>query len=359
MENIKQRVVFFSQLSTQPRYIKRMQLFIDKGFDVTVVSFERNRNKKNIIPREVAYLNLGTIDNGNYIKRLPVLLKSIYKMRSVINNGDLLYFFSDDIFILLPLLMKNKNTIYYELGDITAFNIPFLKVFYYYIYGKILKKTDKIYVTSPAFKDYLINKYNIRNNIEIVENKLIRKSFLSMEKPHFRTLEYGEIFTIGIIGFLCYPNILWFMNEYIKNDNRFRICLFGDGPLLDDLEYFINKNQIKYFGTFKYPDDLENIYKQTDLSFIMYNSNILNVRLALPNKLYESMFFKRPVLVTKNTFLAEKVSKYGIGFCWNQNEMADLIEYLNSREFIQEYNSLKDNFETIKELDYFETVENI
>ena len=79
----------------------------------------------------------------------------------------------------------------------------------------------------------------------------------------------------------------------------------------------------------------------------MYDSTDLNVRLALPNKLYESMYFKKPILVSSNTYLSQVVDQYGIGFKWDQNDMSGLILYLNSSEFLDDYRLFGEKFNSI------------
>ena len=99
-------------------------------------------------------------------------------------------------------------------------------------------------------------------------------------------------------------------------------------------------------------DDIDKIYSQVDLSFVMYDSEDLNVKLALPNKLYESMAFKTPLLVSKKTFLSEKVFEYRIGFSWSEAKMDKLIFYLNSEKFKNSYNQLEKKFNDISAKDF-------
>jgi glycosyltransferase involved in cell wall biosynthesis len=175
----------------------------------------------------------------------------------------------------------------------------------------------------------------------VVENKLEADFF---DKPKFQFHKINQSYIIGIVGFFRYRNIIEFLNEFVKIKSDIKVHLYGDGPLLNEILTFVDQGNIIYFGQFKYPDDIPSIYNSIDLSFTMYDSDDLNVKLALPNKLYESIYFNVPILVSKNTFLSEKVDSGGIGFSWNQLDYYGLIQYLTSKRFISDYNSLESNF---------------
>ena len=66
-----------------------------------------------------------------------------------------------------------------------------------------------------------------------------------------------------------------------------------------------------------------------------YGSADINSKILEPNKLYESIFFCRPIIVSANTFLAQQVRKYNCGFVidssteWN---ISDFICHLTIEE---------------------------
>jgi succinoglycan biosynthesis protein ExoL len=116
---------------------------------------------------------------------------------------------------------------------------------------------------------------------------------------------------------------------------------------LHDISKYIDNQSVFYKGEFKSPEDLEMIYKRISISFVMYDDTDINVRLALPNKLYECMYFKRPIIASSNTFLGKRALDLKIGFIWSQTKMVDLVQYLDSDLFVNSYNSLEANFNQI------------
>lgn len=344
---MKKSILFILPVSSQPRFSKRIQTYLDQDISVTVASFERDYFEKNKLPDNINYYSLGKIKNKSYVKRIPRLLSSLKKLLSLSKGKEVVFIFSPDILILLYNFLS-KEKLYFEIGDIRkASNNNFIAKSYDLVYGKALRKCKKIFVTSEDFKSFINKKYKIElNKINIIENKLPSKFFPLQNRIPFVHLE-NKRFTIGIIGLLRYQNIINFLKTSKNQYNKFDIRIFGDGPLKKEILDYVDGNRVQYFGQFKNPDDLPAIYEQIDLSFTMYDSRDKNVQMALPNKLYESIYFKRPILVSTNTFLEKNVRAFDIGFSWDQSKMVELVEYLNSEKFIKSFNSYSESFESI------------
>ncbi len=82
-------------------------------------------------------------------------------------------------------------------------------------------------------------------------------------------------------------------------------------------------------------NDSANIYSSLNILYMPYDTtnNSLNNRVALPNKLYEAMYFRVSILTSKDTYLSELVERYKIGRsveCCNKKE---LIKTLNNFDF--------------------------
>ena len=85
-------------------------------------------------------------------------------------------------------------------------------------------------------------------------------------------------------------------------------------------------------GRFNSSTDLESIYSNIDILICCYDVTNTNVRLAEPNKLYESIFFNKPIVVSEGTYLGDKVKKMGVGFTLNAEDekaIENLVECLS------------------------------
>ena len=100
-----------------------------------------------------------------------------------------------------------------------------------------------------------------------------------------------------------------------------------EGYLDDEVTSYKN---VFIHGKFKNPDDLMSIYKQTDISIVCYDTTSGNVRIAEPNKIYESIFFETPIVVSSGTFLAERVNEYGAGYDIDASNDQSIINFVKS-----------------------------
>jgi len=109
-----------------------------------------------------------------------------------------------------------------------------------------------------------------------------------------------------------------------------------------------NYKNISYFGKFQNPDHLPNIYECIDLSIGTYDVTSDNVKYAEPNKLYESIYFRVPIIVSSDTFLNNKVQELGIGVGINALNENSIIEFVNNLN-INQIQDWRFNIEQIDE----------
>ncbi|MCQ6960949.1 glycosyltransferase [Mucilaginibacter aquariorum] len=344
------KYVLLLPVTSQPRFIRRIKTLLNSGANVDVASYERDYFNLNKLPAGIGFFSLGRVENKKYIQRVKNFFVSLSGLKKFVRGADCIYSFSIDL-LVLSFFVKTPQR-YFEVGDLREISNPFLKGSFHYTYGKLLNKVDRIFVTSLGFKKYLAEKHHLNSDkITIIENKLSATDFDFDNRKEFKVVEDTEAFCVGIIGLLRYECVIDFLKAYKSSKATFKVKIFGDGPLRDRVLPFVDDKNIFFNGQFKYPDGLDNIYNQVDLSFVMYDSTDLNVRLALPNKLYESMYFATPLVVSTNTFLAEQVHKYQIGFSWPQNDMVKLVEKLDSDAYLTEHNNYKKSLDTIEKSD--------
>ena len=68
---------------------------------------------------------------------------------------------------------------------------------------------------------------------------------------------------------------------------------------------------------------------------VCYDTNSGNVRIAEPNKLYESIFFETPIIVSSNTFLAKRVKQYNAGDDIDASNDSAIIDYVNNLDAVR------------------------
>ena len=123
----------------------------------------------------------------------------------------------------------------------------------------------------------------------------------------------------------------------------------------DMMELYPN---IKLFGAFKNPDDFEHIYNSVDVVVVTYGVESLNETILDPNKLYEGIFFCRPLIATKGTFLAEQIESYGCGISIDSSTEEAIRDSL-SQLTIEQLNNISRKEYEIEREEVFDSMDNL
>ena len=328
-------VCLLSSLS-QPRCIKRVSSFVKAGFEVEVCGYSRGFYDVNVLPGDVKVVNWGTIESGgNYVRRFFRNVKKIKKMLSVNKNVEVLYYaFGFDFSLVLSMLKPKKYV--YESSDLiyTYSKNKFLVDVFRRIDKMIIRKSFRTVFTSEGFRDYLYGG-TFPKNVIIQPNRV---------SPFFRGLnreerKYGfrKGLTFAYVGAFRYPNTVFRFARVIgESYPQHSFHFYGDSQYT----YFAKElseryKNVRYFGKFKSPEDLEHIYKSIDMVVACYDTSTTNERIAEPNKLYEAICFCCPIIVSKNTFLEKKVDTLRIGYAIdasNDESIKMLLDGLRDEE---------------------------
>jgi succinoglycan biosynthesis protein ExoL len=325
-------IVFIVQSITQPRCIKRIEAFINAGYNVKVYGFQTGLYSENL--ENVSFPIEKIITRNKKDSRLKKIFFFYNQIRKILkkNRKSVFYFFGFEIGAIANII-GCPNFIYEE-ADISASRIKnrILRNTLLYLDRRIIKKSICTILTSEGFVSYLFEKLP-PNNIFIQANKLDvffqknNRVEMSLKKVDITNLKFG------FIGLIRYPNtIVRFakvVGSYYKNHE---FHFFGD---LEN-ENFIDKDEFKkytnvfFHGSFKNPTDLEKIYENVDINIVCYDTSSENVKIAEPNKFYESIFFKTPIVVSKGTFLSTKVEKSKIGIGIDASNDGTIINFIDS-----------------------------
>lgn len=145
---------------------------------------------------------------------------------------------------------------------------------------------------------------------------------------------------IVYVGILQNDRLLLEVLEQFKANPEYELHVGGFGiyekEFLDASKKYKN---IFYYGSLKYADVLK-LEKDCDILFATYNPLIKNHKYSAPNKVYEAMALKKPIIVCKNTGIDELVRKNNTGIC---------IEY-SGNDFIKCIENLSKNSKLLKDL---------
>lgn len=355
----KCKIVFLLTHVPDPRINKRIKVIEDLGMDVTTVYWNRyqelfktNENIQNIT------INVGDSSRKFFLRIIKGMLVSMVSFKFLIKLKPVLIYI-DGIDLLFPAfiykwMFHNRTRIILEIADLPGYHIytGVLRMFLEKMVNFFIMKSNLVVFTSPFFwNDYYKDLLGNVKDIFILENLPEERIFKNFKKGRH------EVFTIGFIGSIRYINQLKLLCEACEDIPGVKIFLAG-GPIPSELKEFLSKYpKIEYFGPYSYERDIVDLYSKIDVVYAVYDTNSENVRIAIPNKLYEAIVCGLPIIVAKKTRLAEYVEDLGVGFAVSDRSVDELRELIlklkNERNIIE---TIEKKAEAIRHRYYWENV---
>ena len=338
------KIIIITSNIQLPRVVRRINEFVDRGYDSEVYYFNRTEfvNKSDKIKAPLHQLGEVSCAPSSYLKRIPTQYSNIRRVVRMYQGKDVVfYLFGIDIAILFP--YRNKDIRYiYEESDLrhTYINNKVAVSFFEYFDKKIIKNSSLTVYTSEGFVKYHFGNM-IPSNTVFITNRLtpsIRK--FKLEGNSAVNLQKLKI---GFVGAPRYKAVCNFVRVYCENYPQHEFHFYG-APIEDNLEVLKKYRNCYFHGAFSNPQDLPSIYGNLNFVLATYDTDFENVRYAEPNKLYESMYFEVPIIVSSGTFLAEKVKKLGIGYeidAYKDQEIIDFIESINEINILEKVKNIK------------------
>ena len=236
--------------------------------------------------------------------------------------------------LLCSLLLKRyKGKFILDIRDYTYEKYGF----YRRVVQDLIEKSYFTAISSRGFKSFLgenkklIINHNISNLLAVTD-----KATLFKEKKEI---------IIGFIGSIRYfEENVRLINE-LANGTRYRLFYAGSVSAGCDLKGYCRSkgyNNVCFSGVFQnYEKPF--LYQKVDFINALYGNQLEEVQTALPNKLYDCLLFKKPILVSEGTYLAEVVKKYDIGLALSSKDsyLDKITEYVDAFDSQKFSNSAK------------------
>lgn len=312
-------IIFISSALQQPRHQKRIDV-LSKKYKIDIFYFFRNKYLKNYKHYIDGAIRVGEVRDGKYISRFFLLIKLFFMLLN--SSTKKVYCTSpDQVFIAL---IAGKD-VYFEVGDL--YQIDGKNKIFQYLDNIIIPRIHGLILTSPFFYSGYYKKFEkkLLNKVVIVENRLAPKldKEISQYRDNFEIKEINkERVKIGVIGSLLFENSLNLIRDFVSDNSNIELHVYGDGLI----DIFKNLSNCYYHGRFKSPEDLADIYDNIDINIILYDYDNNNVKLALPNKLYESIAYLKPVICASNVALSDFVSSNYIGVVVQEGNLRDAVD---------------------------------
>jgi len=361
VKKTKKKIVFLLTQNPHQRIAKRAKSMSRVASDILIIYWNRSEELQAL--SQNANIKIRKINSSmpkNLLARILIDIKLLIISYFITNKAspEIIYIEGLDLLIVgyIYKFLHKKTKIIYEISDIPGgqFKKNIIAKGLINISNKLLKNIDLLVLTSLFYwEEYFQYKYPYKDKVIILENLPEKRIF-----GDFKSIKHKKL-TIGFIGSVRYPKQIINLFKACTGLHNIQIIIAGGGP---DYEYIKNEAReypnVTVTGPFNYEKNVISIYKKIDLIYCVYDTNLFNVRIAIPNKLYEAIVCNIPIIVAKKTKLSELVKQYEVGFEVSADNSEDvkklIINILKNPEMLKKY---KKNAKKIKEKFYFENIE--
>lgn len=322
------KIIFIVDSLTQPRCIKRVLSFVKGGYQCSVYGYVRNKYKCNVYPDGISVTVLGEMRDGvDYYKKFKQLKQDLRRIiRDNQEKGSVYYSFG---FFSTLLLFLNRLSYIYEISDV-LYGYPRFSKFLWLLKAidkQLIRKSVATVMTSEGFYGF----YNLhKDNIFILPNKVNTELF-TYNRQTLHMCDNPRL-VFAFVGAIRYETIFRFaevIGEFFPQ-HEFHFYGSAQNRALSRCRVLTDTfSNIKYYGEYVNPDDLPHIYEGIDVVVACYNPTSLNETIAEPNKLYEAMFFCRPIIVSEGLFLSQQVKKYNCGYAIDATSKQEIVNFIN------------------------------
>ncbi len=216
-----------------------------------------------------------------------------------------------DTLIIVPKLNRKRQKLIYENLDIPTGDF---RAVFCFLEKKALKHTDLIIHASRFFKDL----YPQPVQQIVLENKpfftIENNSLYSVHKP----------LQIAYIGNIRYKDILFNLIDALKGNEKLKLTLHGGGPAYEEVKnYSKDISNVEMTGPYDY-NNIAKVYTDVDVIWAVYPNKDFNVKYAISNKFFESIYLKIPCIYAQNTKLGDYVTQHNIGMVVDPYDIHDI-----------------------------------
>lgn len=324
-------IVFIAPQLQQPRVIRRIATVYNEGYPIKVYGFDSGIFSENLKSISFPVTEIIKRDKkDSKLKKSLCFIKTLQRIKKENGKDDIFYIFSAEMGNF-SWVFRNRKTIYEEADILGAYftKEPLRKLFRWIDRSTIRRSLLTVF-TSEGFVDYTFGEDNRPENVLVIPNKLnsrffnaVRKAEVSKPQTDINHLKFG------FVGIIRYPNTIIRFAEVIGREfPQHEFHFFGTPDVASYVDNVKKMPNVFLHGPFVNPVELPSIYQQIDVVVSCYDTTSWNVRVAEPNKLYEAVFFERPIVVSKGTFLAKQVERYNAGYAIKADEDLSIIDFV-------------------------------
>lgn len=221
--------------------------------------------------------------------------------------------------ILAPFLLTTSHPYIFDIRDYTGEKSRWFR----FIEKRLINKSELTVISSNGFRKWLPESDKLSN--------IHNMPYHYQENSTCQDLKSKGLITIGYVGCVSYEYQNRKIMDALGNDPSFVLQYSGIVAPTCKLVQFSKEQgltNVKFTGRFDNRDK-KAVYEQVDIINAVYGNNSLVVTTALPNKLYDALIYKKPIIASRGTFLGELVERYGVGFSIDVDS-DDILQKINA-----------------------------
>lgn len=203
------------------------------------------------------------------------------------------------------------------------------KIGFRQLFSLMLKNSCVNVISSPGFKRCLPDgKYYLSHNFDVNAVKAALND--SNEEKEFNLKNGIDVLTIGAIRDFS-SNIE--VTKALVNQNGFRLRFVGRGQgTVERLKEYcdeVKADNVSFIGSYNKPEEAGYVKSSTFMN--IFYPRIITHDTALSNRFYNSLIYRKPMIVTKNTCQGDYAEKYQVGLAIKDcsNLTTELRNFLN------------------------------
>lgn len=311
---LKVGIICFWDRHATPYLEKYERVLEEMDIEYVVLFWQRT-----IVDRKVVKVNEKTIDiyspnKSGLIGKITSFLRWRKIMISCLNleSYDRIIVLSTYPAVLLSNYLRKKFTNKY-IFDIRDYS---MESFYFFkkLVMKIIRDSSFTTISSEGYLKWLdpSEKIILNHNLTFSSNHIVKQTFFEKKVLNF-----------AFVGNVRLDNQTRALLLSLKNSLRYRMSFIGRILPSSDIKVFCDREKVRNisFGNAFTTDEKPSIYSEIDLINAVYANKAKNIGFGdstpIPNRLYDALIFKCPIVASEGTYLAELIDEYKIGFSLN------------------------------------------
>jgi glycosyltransferase involved in cell wall biosynthesis len=330
-------MILTNSFDPDPRVYKEAKSLIKLGATVEILAWDR---QKKFIDNSIEdYEGISVkrfYSHGKYgsgAKQILGYLKFIIQISSYIKKANFDYLHCHDFDALIPgfinKLFNSKIQIIYDEHDLFHLYFEGRKGIINKSISKLIKSIELLMI--KRVKHHIVVTPNMCSMYEKVSNPFVVTNAPMKETFHLIEKSEREKIVIGFIGAVRYIDELKILADVVSELSQFSVFIAGKGTKLDELKEYVNErsySSVEFFGEYNI-NQLEELYTRIDITYLVYPT--LDSVVSLPNKFFESIITRTPMIASKDSEFGKIVENQNFGWCLDTNHLAtDITKILIS-----------------------------